>query len=68
VTEPAGGTTPPGRWTTDVGIHQERRARQERNWHYRHISEDVLPALREHGVPDEQIRTMLVDNPRRYFA
>lgn len=38
------------------------------NWHYLHISRDVLPALRERGVSDEQIRTMLVDNPRRYFA
>jgi phosphotriesterase-related protein len=38
------------------------------NWHYRHISQDVLPALREHGVTDEQITTMMVDNPRRYFS
>lgn len=37
------------------------------NWHYNHISDDVLWALRERGVPDEQIDTMLVDNPRRYF-
>jgi phosphotriesterase-related protein len=37
------------------------------NWHYRHIHEDVLPALRTAGVTDEQIKTMLVDNPRRYF-
>ncbi|HET9689956.1 MAG TPA: hypothetical protein VFP61_02300 [Acidimicrobiales bacterium] len=37
------------------------------NWHYEHISRDVLPALRQRGVTDEQIRTMLVDNPRRYF-
>ena len=29
--------------------------------------EDVLPYLREHGVTDEQIETMLVGNPRRYF-
>ena len=36
-------------------------------WHYTHIHEDVLPYLREHGVSDEQITTMLVDNPRRYF-
>jgi phosphotriesterase-related protein len=27
----------------------------------------VLPYLREHGVTDEQIETMLVTNPRRYF-
>lgn len=38
------------------------------NWHYRHISNDVLPALSEHGVTDEQIQLMMVDNPRRYFA
>jgi phosphotriesterase-related protein len=36
-------------------------------WHYTHIHDDVLPYLREHGVTDEQITTMLVDNPRRYF-
>jgi phosphotriesterase-related protein len=37
------------------------------NWHFRHIHTDVLPALREHGVTNEQITQMLVDNPRRYF-
>jgi phosphotriesterase-related protein len=36
-------------------------------WHYTHIHEDVLPYLREHGVTEEQIETMLVTNPRRYF-
>jgi phosphotriesterase-related protein len=34
------------------------------NWHYLHITRDVLPALRERGVTDDQIHTMLVDNPR----
>jgi phosphotriesterase-related protein len=38
------------------------------NWHYTHIHDDVLPALRERGVSDDQITTMLVENPRRYFA
>ena len=33
--------------------------------HYLHISNDVLPALKQRGVTDDQIRTMLVDNPRR---
>jgi len=37
------------------------------NWNYLHISQDVLPALRERGVTDAQIDTMLVDNPRRWF-
>ncbi len=36
-------------------------------WHYLHLEQDVLPYLREHGVTDGQIDTMLVDNPRRYF-
>ena len=34
-------------------------------WHYRHIHEDVLPALRERGVTDEQLDTMLIHVPRR---
>jgi phosphotriesterase-related protein len=38
------------------------------NWNYQHIGADVLPALRESGVTDEQITTMMVDNPRRYFT
>jgi phosphotriesterase-related protein len=37
------------------------------NWHYLHIYNDVLPALRARGVTDEQITTMLVENPRRIF-
>jgi phosphotriesterase-related protein len=37
------------------------------DWHYLHIEQDVLPALREKGVTDEQIEQMLVANPRRYF-
>jgi phosphotriesterase-related protein len=37
------------------------------NWHFNHIPDDVIPALRESGVTDEQIKTMTVDNPRRIF-
>ena len=37
------------------------------NWHYLHIHNDVIPALRERGVTEEQINTMLVGNPRRIF-
>lgn len=37
-------------------------------WHYEHMFDDVLPALRERGVTDTQIDTMLVANPRRYFG
>ncbi|AZP18539.1 phosphotriesterase [Streptomyces aquilus] len=38
------------------------------SWEYTHIHDDVLPALRKAGVSDEDLRTMLVDNPRRFFA
>ncbi|MBD5604164.1 MAG: phosphotriesterase-related protein [Candidatus Eremiobacteraeota bacterium] len=38
------------------------------NWHFTHIHDDVLPALRERGVTESDIRTMLVDNPKRYFT
>jgi phosphotriesterase-related protein len=36
-------------------------------WHYLHIHDDVLPYLRDHGVGEDEIETMLVANPRRYF-
>jgi phosphotriesterase-related protein len=38
------------------------------HWHYTHIHDSVLPALRERGVSEAQIATMLVANPRRYFG
>ena len=37
------------------------------NWHFRHISQDVLPALRSAGVSEEQVQQMTVENPRRLF-
>jgi phosphotriesterase-related protein len=37
------------------------------NWHYLHISKDVIPALLEAGVTESQIETMLVDTPRRFL-
>jgi len=37
------------------------------NWHFLHIHNDVIPALQQRGVTEEQINTMLVDNPREIF-
>jgi phosphotriesterase-related protein len=37
------------------------------NWHFRHISDDVVPALRQAGVSEDDIRQMTVENPRRIF-
>ena len=35
------------------------------NWNYMHISRDVLPRMREQGITEEHISTMLVETPRR---
>ena len=37
-------------------------------WHYLHVSQDVLPYLREHGVTEDQIDAMLVRAPARILA
>ena len=37
------------------------------NWRIDHISQNFLPALKALGVTDEQIKTMMVDNPRNLF-
>jgi len=39
-----------------------------KNWHYLHVSQDVLPYLREHGVPESDIDQMLTANPARILA
>jgi len=36
-------------------------------WHYLHIHNDVIPALKQKGVTEEHLRAMLVENPRRIF-
>ncbi len=36
-------------------------------WNFRHIPDDVVPALRKEGVSEEQLRKLTVDNPRRIF-
>ena len=49
-------------WFPEEGIRQRLP-----NWHFLHISRDVIPALTQRGVTDAQVRTMLVDNPRTIF-
>lgn len=38
-----------------------------KNWHIAHVSKDFIPALKAQGVTDEQIKTMMVDNPKNLF-
>ena len=49
-------------------LHQGLVKETVPNWHYQHITDDVLPALRAKGLTEEQITTLMVDNPRRYFT
>ena len=37
-------------------------------WNYRHICEDVIPALSKEGVSDEELHLMTVENPRRLLC
>ncbi len=36
-------------------------------WNYEHIHTEVIPYLLDKGVTQEQVDTMLVEVPRRYF-
>jgi phosphotriesterase-related protein len=36
-------------------------------WHYLHIGDEVLPYIRDRSVTDDEIATMLIENPRRFF-
>jgi phosphotriesterase-related protein len=35
---------------------------------YAHILENIVPRLRREGITDEQIQTILVENPRRFLS
>ena len=48
--------------------HDAARAAAAPNWHYEHITDDVLPALLAAGVTQAQIDTMMVENPVKYFT
>ena len=52
-------------WSDLVSEDNKRRTRP--HWHYTHISDDILPALRAAGVTADQIEQMLVRNPRAIF-
>jgi phosphotriesterase-related protein len=44
------------------------KARGLPEWNFTHLSDNVLPRLRELGVEEADIQRMLVDNPRRFLA
>lgn len=38
------------------------------NWSYVHVFNNIIPALREAGVSEDKINTLMVKNPRRLFG
>jgi phosphotriesterase-related protein len=48
-------------------LSEEAKRRTRPHWHYNHIPDDILPALRKAGVKEDQIEQMLVGNPRAIF-
>ena len=52
-------------WTDMLSEEAKKRTRPQ--WHYTHISDDILPALRTAGVKEDHIEQMLVENPRAIF-
>jgi phosphotriesterase-related protein len=46
---------------------EESLAKIVPSWNFLHILRDVVPALKNRGVTEDQISTMLVENPRRIF-
>ena len=57
----------PGRGLLHRLGRPSRSCRLLPQWHYTHLFEDVFPYVLEHGGTQEQIDTMLVDVPRRFF-
>lgn len=46
----------------------EEGGRQLAHWSFVNIFRNILPALKQAGITEGQIRTMMIDNPRRLFS
>jgi phosphotriesterase-related protein len=51
-----------------MALRPEQIATFMPNWEPTHLFKRILPQLRERGITDAHIETMLVENPRRYFV
>ncbi len=52
-------------WSDMMSDGEKQRTRPL--WHYNHIPDDILPALRKAGVSQDHIDQMMVTNPRAIF-
>ena len=50
-------------WFAQEAIEQMLAAGMAKDWDIRIVHQRVIPGLKEAGVKDEQLETILVDNP-----
>ena len=49
-------------------VQETLKANEVPKWSMTLLFEEIIPALKERGMTDEQLETMMVDNPRRWLA
>lgn len=54
-------------WMGRPLILQEQIQEKMKNWHPAHLFENIIPELREQGLSEESISTMVEVNPSRLF-
>jgi phosphotriesterase-related protein len=50
------------------GVLPEEERNRMKNWTYTNIFRNILPAIKDAGITDKQIDTLMMDNPARLFA
>ena len=55
-------------WFPEEQVQQLMEAGAVKDWSMTLLFDQIIPQLREGGMTDEQLETMLVDNPRRWLV
>ena len=55
-------------WFPDEMVEMLMREGAVKDWTITLVHDQVIPALRERGMTDEQLETMMVENPKRWLA
>lgn len=55
-------------WFPDEMVEMLMREGAVKDWTITLVPDQVIPALRERGMTDEQLETMMVENPKRWIA
>jgi phosphotriesterase-related protein len=50
------------------GVLPEEERQKTPNWSFTNIFQNIIPALKQGGISDQQIKMMTVDNPRRLLS